>query len=151
MPSSTAIAVTSIQQCLLATLIMEGTSHEPNYRYSASKLMDKGILVGVDGASSLSLKAVSLEISSNEVGVFVISAKAPFIERREEVVVFHDLLQLQYEGISTMRMFNMCTVNVNLLIFQINKKFFNKVMRCVFVCICVCVFVSIMFSYSCIS
>uniref|UniRef100_A0A3B3CUN6 IQ motif containing GTPase activating protein 3 n=1 Tax=Oryzias melastigma TaxID=30732 RepID=A0A3B3CUN6_ORYME len=37
-----------------------------------------------------------------------------------------DLLQLQYEGVAVMKMFDKAKVNVNLLIFLLNKKFFKK-------------------------
>lgn len=37
-----------------------------------------------------------------------------------------DLLQLQYEGVSVMKMFDRAKINVNLLIFLLNKKFFKK-------------------------
>ena len=37
-----------------------------------------------------------------------------------------DLLQLQYEGMAIMKMFGRVTVNVNLLIFLINKKFYGR-------------------------
>ena len=44
----------------------------------------------------------------------------------QEEIVFQDLLQMQYEGVGRMKMFDQCVVNVNLLIFLINKKFFGK-------------------------
>lgn len=37
-----------------------------------------------------------------------------------------DLLELQYEGIAVMKMFDRAQVNVNLLIFLLNRKFFGK-------------------------
>lgn len=37
-----------------------------------------------------------------------------------------DLLQLQYEGVAVMKMFNRAKVNVNLLIFLLNRKFYGK-------------------------
>lgn len=37
-----------------------------------------------------------------------------------------DLLQLQYEGVAVMKMFDKAKVNVNLLIFLLNKKFYGK-------------------------
>lgn len=37
-----------------------------------------------------------------------------------------DLLQLQYEGVAVMEMFDQAKVNVNLLIFLLNKKFYGK-------------------------
>lgn len=44
------------------------------------------------------------------------------------VVVSHrqDLLQLQYEGVAVMKLFDRATINVNLLIFLLNKKFYEK-------------------------
>ena len=39
---------------------------------------------------------------------------------------FQDLLQLQYEGVAVMQMFDKAKVNVNLLIFMLNKKFYGK-------------------------
>ena len=41
-------------------------------------------------------------------------------------VLLQDLLQLQYEGVAVMRMFERAKVNVNLLVFLINKKFYGK-------------------------
>lgn len=37
-----------------------------------------------------------------------------------------DLLQLQYEGVAVMKLFDKATINVNLLIFLLNKKFYGK-------------------------
>ncbi len=39
---------------------------------------------------------------------------------------YQDLLQLQYEGVAVMKMFDKAKVNVNLLIFLLNKKFYGK-------------------------
>lgn len=41
-------------------------------------------------------------------------------------VCVQDLLQLQYEGVAVMKMFDKAKVNVNLLIFLLNKKFYGK-------------------------
>ena len=38
-----------------------------------------------------------------------------------------DLLQLQYEGLAIMKMFERAKINVNLLIYLINKKFHGGV------------------------
>lgn len=37
-----------------------------------------------------------------------------------------DLLQLQYEGSAVMKMFGKAKINVNLLIFLLNKKFYSR-------------------------
>lgn len=42
------------------------------------------------------------------------------------VFYYQDLLQLQYEGVAVMKMFDKAKVNVNLLIFLLNKKFYGK-------------------------
>lgn len=42
------------------------------------------------------------------------------------VCMLQDLLQLQYEGVAVMKMFDKAKINVNLLIFLLNKKFFKK-------------------------
>lgn len=39
--------------------------------------------------------------------------------------MFQDLLQLQYEGVAVIELFNDAKVNVNLLIFLLNKKFYS--------------------------
>lgn len=41
-------------------------------------------------------------------------------------VYFQDLLQLQYDGVAVMKMFDKAKVNVNLLIFLLNRKFYGK-------------------------
>lgn len=41
-------------------------------------------------------------------------------------VCVQDLLHLQYEGIAVMKMFDKAKVNVNLLIFLLNKKLLKK-------------------------
>jgi len=38
------------------------------------------------------------------------------------------LLQLQYEGLAIMQMFGRAKINVNLLIYLINKKFYGRVL-----------------------
>lgn len=41
------------------------------------------------------------------------------------LLMFQDLLQLQYEGVAVIELFNDAKVNVNLLIFLLNKKFYS--------------------------
>lgn len=43
-------------------------------------------------------------------------------------VCLQDLLQLQYEGLAIMKMFGRAKINVNLLIYLINKKFYGRVL-----------------------
>lgn len=57
--------------------------------------------------------------------------RPPSLEAEADFNVFvsslsQDLLQLQYEGVAVMKLFDRATVNVNLLIFLLNKKFYGK-------------------------
>ena len=71
------------------------------------------------------MKAVSIEIKEKEAGVFDVTATMLGMKAASEELVFQDLLQKQYEGIGRMKLFDICTVNVNLLIFLINRKFYG--------------------------
>lgn len=89
--------------------------------------MEKGVLVKVEDISESQLKHVNMEISSEEVGIFTIRATILKIETVKTQLIFQELLQLQYENVPTMKLCDgQVTVNVNLLIFLINKKFFGK-------------------------
>lgn len=46
-------------------------------------------------------------------------------EQFKHVLFSQDLLQLQYEGLAVMKMFGRAKINVNLLIYLINKKFYG--------------------------
>uniref|UniRef100_A0AAR2LDK1 IQ motif containing GTPase activating protein 1 n=1 Tax=Pygocentrus nattereri TaxID=42514 RepID=A0AAR2LDK1_PYGNA len=70
---------------------------------------------------------VHFEISPSEVvGVFEIKAKFMGVHLETLMLEYQDLLQLQYEGVAVMKLFDRATVNVNLLIFLLNKKFYGK-------------------------
>jgi hypothetical protein len=69
---------------------------------------------------------VWFEITATEVGVFDVSAKFMGVSVEKVELVFQDLLQLQYEGVTILKMFGKAKINVNLLIFLINKKFYGK-------------------------
>jgi hypothetical protein len=70
---------------------------------------------------------VSFEISlGDEPGIFDVQAKFMNLQLEKHEIVFQDLLQMQYEGASIMKLFERAKVNVNLLIFLLNKKFYGK-------------------------
>uniref|UniRef100_A0A7N8Y7W2 IQ motif containing GTPase activating protein 3 n=1 Tax=Mastacembelus armatus TaxID=205130 RepID=A0A7N8Y7W2_9TELE len=70
---------------------------------------------------------VVFDISAgSETGSFSIKARFLGVEMEEFQLKYQDLLQLQYEGVAVMKMFDKAKVNVNLLIFLLNKKFFKK-------------------------
>jgi hypothetical protein len=98
-----------------------------SFNYTAAKLKEKGIVVDMANVG-VSNKMIKITISSEETGIFFVNAsvmgQAPYEPERIELV---DLLQKQYEGIPTMKFFEgACIVNINLLVFLINKKFYNR-------------------------
>lgn len=52
--------------------------------------------------------------------------RAVFSDSLFSLSLRQDLLQLQYEGVAVMKIFDRATINVNLLIFLLNKKFYEK-------------------------
>ncbi|KAK6188369.1 hypothetical protein SNE40_004554 [Patella caerulea] len=95
--------------------------------YSAARLHEKGVILEIEGLPTNQFKNVLFEISATEnPGVFDIDAKFMGVNMDKVEVVFQDLLQLQYEGVAVMKMFNKAKVNVNLLIFLLNRKFYGK-------------------------
>ncbi|MEQ2158559.1 hypothetical protein GOODEAATRI_013541 [Goodea atripinnis] len=78
-------------------------------------------------ASKGKYKNAIFEISPSEtVGVFDVKAKFMGVHLETLPLEYQDLLQLQYEGVAVMKLFDKATVNVNLLIFLLNKKFYGK-------------------------
>lgn len=96
-------------------------------KYNAARLHEKGVILEIEGLEQGQFKNVMFEISATNVpGVFEVSAKFLGVKMDSVQLVFQDLLQLQYEGAAVMNMFNRAKINVNLLIFLLNKKFYGK-------------------------
>uniref|UniRef100_A0A671R1I6 Ras GTPase-activating-like protein IQGAP1 n=1 Tax=Sinocyclocheilus anshuiensis TaxID=1608454 RepID=A0A671R1I6_9TELE len=96
-------------------------------KYTAAKLHEKGVILEIEGLQTNQLKNVMFNICPcEEVGDFEIKAKFMGVEMEKVQLHFQDLLQLQYEGVAVMKMFDKAKVNVNLLIFLLNKKFYGK-------------------------
>uniref|UniRef100_A0AAZ1X066 RasGAP protein C-terminal domain-containing protein n=3 Tax=Oreochromis aureus TaxID=47969 RepID=A0AAZ1X066_OREAU len=96
-------------------------------KYTAAKLHEKGVILEVEGLQTNQFKNVMFDISpTEEVGDFEVKAKFMGVEMEKVQLHFQDLLQLQYEGVAVMKMFDKAKVNVNLLIFLLNKKFYGK-------------------------
>lgn len=73
-------------------------------------------------------KNVIFEISpTEEVGDFEVKAKFMGVQMETFMLHYQDLLQLQYEGVAVMKLFDRAKVNVNLLIFLLNKKVLREV------------------------
>ncbi|KAL6114330.1 iqgap2 [Pungitius sinensis] len=96
-------------------------------KYTAARLHEKGVILEIEGLQTNQFKNVMFDISPTEdVGDFEVKAKFMGVEMEKVQLHFQDLLQLQYEGVAVMKMFDKAKVNVNLLIFLLNKKFYGK-------------------------
>jgi hypothetical protein len=102
--------------------------HAGSYKYSAQRLMDKGVLMDVKDIdpSGSKLRNVSITVSCHQAGIFTFDATILGVTMEKEEISFQELLQNQYNNVTTMTMFTYCTINVNLVIHLINKKFYNK-------------------------
>ncbi|CAG8494303.1 10610_t:CDS:10 [Racocetra fulgida] len=96
-----------------------------SFKYTAQRLREKGVLLSISGYSTFD--KISFTISSDEVGIFSIEASfagVPVPGASMELRL-EDLLQSQFNNTQVMSLFDgVAKVNVNLLIFLINKKFF---------------------------
>jgi Ras GTPase-activating-like protein IQGAP2/3 len=100
-----------------------------SYKYSAAKLLEKGVLVSIDGvAKSAAPDAageVSLTISSDQAGVFTIEVvNGPHAGLASDLRI-EDLLEAQFNNATSLNVLDgTACVNVNLLVHLINKKFY---------------------------
>ncbi|XP_008296555.1 ras GTPase-activating-like protein IQGAP3 [Stegastes partitus] len=105
----------------------KGKKKLPALSYSGARLQEKGVLLEIEELPATQFKNVVFDIvPAAEKGTFNIKARFLGVEMEEFKLKYQDLLQLQYEGVAVMKMFDKAKVNVNLLIFLLNKKFFNK-------------------------
>lgn len=96
-------------------------------KYSGAKLLERGVLLEIDGLSRSQFKNVQFDITpTDHNGVFTIRGKFMGVEMESIDVDIQDLLQKQYEGCAIMDMFGKAKINVNLLIFLLNSKFYGK-------------------------
>ncbi|XP_076245101.1 ras GTPase-activating-like protein IQGAP1 [Calliopsis andreniformis] len=96
-------------------------------KYSATKLQEKGILLEVDGLPQSQFKNVIFEISPTEhSGLFSVRCKFMGVEMEKVDIDIQKLLELQFEGAPIMDMFGKAKVNVNLLLYLLNRKFYGK-------------------------
>ncbi|KAM8736062.1 ras GTPase-activating-like protein IQGAP3 [Acanthopagrus schlegelii] len=105
----------------------KGKKKLPALSYSAARLQEKGVLLEIQDLPATQFKNVVFDIIAGpERGSFNVKARFLGVEMEEFLLKYQDLLQLQYEGVAVMKMFDKAKVNVNLLIFLLNKKFFKK-------------------------
>ncbi|XP_037080487.1 ras GTPase-activating-like protein IQGAP1 [Pollicipes pollicipes] len=96
-------------------------------RYTAARLKEKGVLLNIDGMQPAELKGVQFEISPLAAeGLFQVNAKLLGVQLERVEISLQELLHLQYDGVSVMDMFGRVRINVNLLIFLLNSKFYSK-------------------------
>uniref|UniRef100_A0A8C9L608 IQ motif containing GTPase activating protein 1 n=1 Tax=Pavo cristatus TaxID=9049 RepID=A0A8C9L608_PAVCR len=119
-----------IKTCLdnLKPREMKGkNSKKISLKYTAARLHEKGVLLEIEDLQVNQFKNVIFEISpTEEVGDFEVKAKFMGVQMETFMLHYQDLLQLQYEGVAVMKLFDRAKVNVNLLIFLLNKKFYGK-------------------------
>ncbi|KAJ3303693.1 hypothetical protein HDV03_003566 [Kappamyces sp. JEL0829] len=96
-----------------------------SFKYTAAELHKKGVLISIDGTPASKFGMINLTISSDEAGVFSMEVTllgASVAEK--EVLKLEDLLQNQYNKVDVVTLFEVAKINVNLLIFLLNKKFY---------------------------
>ncbi|KAI0005064.1 hypothetical protein BJV74DRAFT_322488 [Russula compacta] len=100
-----------------------------SFKYSAQDLYERGILLSIDQYSPRQFDKIDLVISSNQLGVFTVEMfnNTLGITNRMAIadVRLEDLLQAQYQDRASLSLFNgLAKFNLNLLLYQINKKFY---------------------------
>ncbi|KAJ1660808.1 iqgap- protein [Dispira simplex] len=99
-----------------------------SYKYTAEKLHQKGVIVAIDGYNPRQFDKITLVISSDQPGVFAIEVSLLGIKMPggEMEIRLEDLLQYQFNNTPVISIFDGAVrVNVNLLVFLINKKFYR--------------------------
>ncbi|KAG1053095.1 hypothetical protein G6F43_004806 [Rhizopus delemar] len=99
-----------------------------SFKYSAKTLYDRGIILDLAGVSNKMYSRITIILSMDRAGIITFEGYFPLLNTQDLHVDVHyeDLLQTQYEGVQTMKVLDgMATVNVNLLIYLINKKFYH--------------------------
>lgn len=98
-----------------------------SFKYTAAELHKKGVLLSIEDTSVKQFGMINLTISSDEAGVFTMEVTLLGKSVAEkEILRLDDLLQNQYNKIDVITLFDMAKVNVSLLVFLINKKFFSS-------------------------
>uniref|UniRef100_A0A674IDN6 IQ motif containing GTPase activating protein 1 n=1 Tax=Terrapene triunguis TaxID=2587831 RepID=A0A674IDN6_9SAUR len=116
-----------IKTCLDNLASKGKKSKKISLKYTAARLHEKGVLLEIEDLQVNQFKNVIFEINpTEEVGDFEVKAKFMGVQMETFMLHYQDLLQLQYEGVAVMKLFDRAKVNVNLLIFLLNKKFYGK-------------------------
>ena len=98
-----------------------------SFIYSAQELYDKGILLAMDQFSPRQYDRIDFVMESNEIGIFTIRVTNTINGFTTDIATqelrMEDLLQANFEGKMSLPLFDgLAKFNLNLLLFQINKK-----------------------------
>ena len=95
-----------------------------SYKYSALEFYEKGILLSIDQFSPRQFDRIHMILASNHIGVFTVELQNGLSgENNITDVRVDDLLHAQFENKPSLALFNgTVKFNVNLLLYQINKK-----------------------------
>jgi Ras GTPase-activating-like protein IQGAP2/3 len=94
-----------------------------SFKYTAEQLFKKGVVVSIEDVNQKQYEKIAFTISSDEAGVFTFEASFLNLQTEKMELRFEDLLQAQSDNVSIMGLFDgMVKVNVNLLVYLINKK-----------------------------
>ncbi|XP_064478139.1 ras GTPase-activating-like protein IQGAP1 [Ornithodoros turicata] len=105
----------------------DGTKLKPPLKYNGARLHDKGVLLSVSGLEPSQLKSAAFEIiQTDRTGIFTVKAKFHGVPVDTVDIDIQDLLQKQYDGVAVIDVFGKARVNVNLLLYLINRKFYGK-------------------------
>ncbi|KAJ1918752.1 iqgap- protein [Tieghemiomyces parasiticus] len=99
-----------------------------SYKYTAERLYQKGVIVAIDGYNPRQFDKITLVISSDVPGLFGIEVSLLGIKMPggEMEIRLEDLLQYQFNNTPVISIFDGAVrVNVNLLVFLINRKFYR--------------------------
>ncbi|GAB6018765.1 Ras GTPase-activating-like protein iqgap1 [Chamberlinius hualienensis] len=95
-------------------------------KYTGAKLHEKGIITDIDGLTKNQFKNVLFEISPTDTdGSFAVKVKYMGTNMADVKLDIQSLLEYQYDGVSVMKMFDRAQINVNLLLFLFNTKFYG--------------------------
>jgi len=111
---------------------LQRAGNEPrfgSFKYSAQHFYKKGILLSIDQYSPRQFDKIDIVISSNSVGVFTIEIFNHALGITNRIacadVKIEDLLTAQFDNRASLSLFNgLAKFNINLLLWQINKKFY---------------------------
>ncbi|CAO3585216.1 unnamed protein product [Absidia cylindrospora] len=99
-----------------------------SFKYTARQLYDRGVIITLDGVEKKHYDRIPITLSMDEAGIINFEGRyANWSATSVQMdIQYEQLLQTQFEGVQTMALLDgMIKVNVNLLIYMINKKFYS--------------------------